>query len=350
MLARSRRIEVAGVEIETPLLVPAVSSKALGPIELGLGDRKSKLVPASMVHTETLITSIAEAVLVSAYDIHHGFVDNSGAFRKGFKGSVYAGPGLLIIDSGWYEKSVGPTAGQWYHKVSEQSLEFDLADYVSLVDSLDPGIRALLVSWDSHGPYLDQIKAAQDFFGARSGHASDVLLKPTGSRRQHDFTELSEADAARLRKFAVVGVTEKELGNSLLDRLVCLAHLRQRLDDAGVEAPIHVFGGLDPLTTPLYFAAGAEIFDGLAWLRYAFRGGMSVSRDNALLLDRSYSKRFPVAVGHVQLSNLDALAELAQELKVFHHHKGDWTKLRRGEDLQPAFEAMEAALRSSHGR
>ena len=78
-----------------------------------------------------------------------------------------------------------------------------------------------------------------------------------------------------LRTFDIVGVTEREIGESIHDRLVNIARLRKSLNAAEVTIPIHVFGGLDPLLTPLYFAAGAEIFDGLGWLRYAYQGRRS---------------------------------------------------------------------------
>ncbi len=46
-----------------------------------------------------------------------------------------------------------------------------------------------------------------------------------------------------------------------------IAKLRKALDKAGLNIPLHVFGSLDTVTTPLYFLAGADIFDGLTWLR-----------------------------------------------------------------------------------
>lgn len=359
LLARSRRIELAGGEVETPLLVPSISSKAVGPIELTEG-RKPVLVPASKVHTENLLPGIDEAVLVSAFDIHHEFITTPAAFRKGFKRSLYAGPRTLFIDSGWYEKSVGPESGQWYHEVGD-ALPFEEADYVKVIDDLDPDIEAVVVGWDhspvsaGRGPpkrasYLDQIKATQKFFAAHKRVVGEILLKPEGQSRHHRFTTLSNDVAARLRKFALVGVTEKELGDTFLKRLTTLAQLRIRLDEAKVGAPIHVFGGLDPLATPLYFAAGGEVFDGLSWLRYAFRDGLCVHREASPILDHMYEKRLSLAVSSVQLDNLDAIAEMSRELKVFLHNGGDWAKLRRGDDLKRAFEAMESALGTSSGR
>jgi hypothetical protein len=37
-----------------------------------------------------------------------------------------------------------------------------------------------------------------------------------------------------------------------------------------VSIPIHIFGSLDSVSTPLYFFAGADIFDGLSWARFVY--------------------------------------------------------------------------------
>jgi hypothetical protein len=350
VLARSRRLLLAGAAVETPLLVPAMSSKALGPIELRQSG-SAELVPASLVHSEAFLSGIDEALLISAYDVHFNYLTDADRFRSGFASSAYAGLKLLMIDSGWYEKSVGPASGNWYHEVGPPQ-PFEEDDFVRLVDDLDADVRAVVVSWDHAGTYEEQIDAAQAFFGAkgRDRFSSSILLKPQGRRQHLDLSEVSSAVAGRLRAFDVVGVTEKELGDSFVKRLTTLARLRILLDEASVDAPIHVFGGLDPLLTPLYFAAGAEIFDGLSWLRYAFSDGQIISRESLPLIQGHYAKRFSLAVAHVQLQNLDEIRDLSGGLKVFLHQSLDWSKLRRGEMLRPAFEAMESALGGSGGR
>lgn len=86
--------------------------------------------------------------------------------------------------------------------------------------------------------------------------------------------------AAQLRNFTAIGMTEKECGSSFLQRLENIARLRTALDEAEIKAPIHIFGSLDAFTTPLYFLAGAEIFDGLTWLRFGYHGGATVYGQN----------------------------------------------------------------------
>jgi hypothetical protein len=41
-----------------------------------------------------------------------------------------------------------------------------------------------------------------------------------------------------------------------------------------------VFGSLDPVTSILYFLAGAEIFDGLTWLKYSYYNSSAIYTSN----------------------------------------------------------------------
>ena len=177
-------------------------------------------------------------------------------------------------------------------------------DYTAAIDNLDEDVCPIVVSWDHIGPYEEQIQRAQDFFGSRGHLASVLLLKPPAGARFHRFDRLSGEHIANLRAFDIVGVTERELGESILDRLVNIAKLRNLLNAPGVSLPIHIFGGLDPLFTPLYFAAGAEMFDGLGWLRYAYREGVAMHWTAGTLLDKQINKRFVQAQHSVSLQKL----------------------------------------------
>ena len=351
MLARSREIKLGnGLDVSTPLLIPSLSSGAVGPIPVGgeLGG-DPKLTTCSIVHSEWLIAGIEESLLVSAYDIGHQLLVDSGVFKSGFKRSRYAQPRVLVIDSGWYEKNGAPPAGAFAGDINEP-LSWEESDYRAVIDSLDSEFQPIVVSWDYVQSYDDQIARAQDFFGARNTLGSTLLLKPPPGSRFHHFDKLSNEDAKRLRAFDIVGVTERELGNSVFERLVEVSRLRRQLDKVEVQAPLHVFGGLDPLFTPLYFAAGAELFDGLGWLRYAYRDGLAINRESGALLDRQIRKRWLQALHSVSLRNLDELSILADDLRRFVLSNGDWAVLPRGSSLEPIFESLEKRMGASSGR
>jgi hypothetical protein len=351
VLARNRIVRLlnGAIEFETPMLVPGLSSKALGPILAEQpGTHTLSLRVASLIHSESLIHGIEEALLVSSYDIKHDLLTDAKKLRTGFKTSRWSKPNLLIVDSGWYEKSVGPPGGQYVHDAGAP-LVWEQDDFVKTIDAMDKNVRAVVVGWDSTADYSVQIAEAQEFFGGRKRFGSTILFKPPKTARFHGFKNLSPAQAADLRAFDIVGVTEKELGDSIMDRLVELAMLRSTLDAADVDAPVHVFGGLDPLYTPLYVAAGAEIFDGLGWLRYAYMDGRSQYRDASPLLDLQVTKRWAQAVSATQLHNLDEMAQLTEELKMFAHAGGDPSKLRSevGDIVKPVLDRLEQRLK--HG-
>lgn len=331
--------------IETPLLVPSVSSKGFGPVDLGDGQVPAPVAVLQLFGGE----SFYEALLVSGYDIAFGQVLEPSSFREGFVRSPYAIPRFLIIDSGWYEATPGSDQGEPYEERREPRT-WSLAQYRELIESLDPDLKAALVSFDTHAPYEEQIAAGQAFFADYEKFVRILMLKPpgAGSYHQNQVKHLVPV-ADRLKAFDIIGLTEKELGNTILNRLKTLVELSEALEEAGVDAPIHVFGGLDPLFTPLYFAAGAEIFDGLSWQRYGYHEGIAVYGPSLPLIKRQFDKRLPFTLLDAQADNLDAIRQLSRELKIFHDQHEDWNVLRTAELLKPAHDALRSAVRRKHG-
>lgn len=348
MIARSKRYRFikGDIEFETPLLVPSLSSGALGRILSEDPPGSINPVICSIVHSEALLHTIDWALLVSAYDVFHGYLQDAELFQKGFARSRYAQPAVLIIDSGWYEKAGGPFGGIFIED-QDAPQEWEYQHFEKTIDGLDQGVHALVVSWDHVGPYAEQIGRAQEFFGARPRLASLMLLKrPSDGSRFHALKSFAGEDLENLGSFDVIGVTEREMGETIVDRLFFLAQLRRALDDADVPAPIHVFGGLDPLLTPLYFAAGAEIFDGLAWLRYAFLDGVAVKREAAAILAGQIDKREQFLLHTVSLDNLDAIRILRENLVKFVDQDGDWDTVgSQGAFLKPIYESLISRLR-----
>jgi hypothetical protein len=333
-----------GVRVETPLLVPSLSSKGFLPIDVG-----DEQLPAPAAYLSIFGgTAFYESLLISAYDIYHEQVLAADSLRSGFASSPYAEPALLIVDSGWYESTQGSDTGQ-PREETEASADWTFDLYTRTIDSLDAGIRANVVSFDQDSAYDSQIAAAQEFFANRDRFISTIMLKPPGRAEYHHVKDLGP-HAERLRAFDIIGVTEKELGNTIVKRLKALVELRDLLDASGVTAPIHIFGGLDPLYTPLYYSAGGEIFDGLSWLRYAYHDGLCISRDALPLINRQFDKRYPYTVFSVQSRNLDAIRELSRELKVFCDQNEDWDTLRRADVLRPAHDALRSAVKEKRGR
>jgi len=275
---RSRTIvHPNGTKFDTPLLVPSFSSKGFS-----LMNRKDLGVVSECYDVMMVAKGfLHESLLVSAYDLYYNLIPKPSEFNS---------TKINIIDSGGYETSqVYDLSGinKNTREVKEWSLEF-------LIDTLSKwpeDMTSIIVSYD-HGklrkPILEQVEDAQDLFHRNKNFMSNFLIKP--ETREQDYINLSNiiTDPNLLSGFDIVGVTEKEIGNSQLERMINIALLRRAMDVAGVNSPIHIFGSLDPINIILYFLAGAEVFDGLTWLKFAYHKGAAIYIQNYSVLSNSY--------------------------------------------------------------
>jgi hypothetical protein len=142
---------------------------------------------------------------------------------------------------------------------------------------------SVLISYDHPNERLTvrrQIERAKRMARGRADVLREILLKPETKGQTLLNIGSVVSNVRALSEFDVIGVTEKEIGNSILSRMENIAKLRMALDKVGLETPIHIFGSLDTITTPMYFLAGADIFDGLTWLRFAFHNGYTMYKHN----------------------------------------------------------------------
>lgn len=297
MLADRRTlVHPAHGPVDTPMLVPAFSSKGFRlPYSTKLGHDYSEV--GYIVHE--FPTYEAGSVLISAYDLHYKHFEMPDEGMGGDVVGKVTSAEVVLIDSGGYELTRDFDTSQIKSYQYEPKAEGYCKEvYEELLTELCSGrTKAPLVisNYDytaKNTPYGSQVEAARRLFEKYEDVACTFILKPWGERdsRLH-LDELSSRQIAELRDFDAIGVTEKELGRSLLDRLRAIAELRVRLSEASVDIPIHVWGGLDPILTPLYFFAGADIFDGLSWLRYGFVDGMAVNREASQVLVQSLNAR-----------------------------------------------------------
>jgi hypothetical protein len=288
---------------------------------------------------------LSEALLISAYDAAHGNLPFPEDLAENFSNGLYAGPKTLFVDSGLYEHRYGPPP------FCGGRLDWTEADYERFVAELPSSPSTVLVNFDGYvddrAEYDAQIKAAQRFFTGCSQFGSDVLIKPERRGRALKVEDLSPTTLASLGAFDIVGFAEKDLGDSVLDKLRNLVTLRRRLTDAGVDVPIHLFGSLDPVMSPLYFAAGAEIFDGLSWLRYGYHWEAAIYRDDVPVLDASQNLVAPerVRIASMLFTNLKALGVLAEGMRQFATTE-DWDLFgtRIGDRLAAAHVALTTRM------
>jgi hypothetical protein len=263
---------------------------------------------------------------------------------ESFAGTMYATPEVLIIDSGLYELVYGPPPR------NGSRLVWDRQAYKNLASRIDRSSGAILVNYDGYdddgqAPFAGQITAAREFFAEHVELGSDLLIKPEASPGYLDVENLA-ASVSDLHDFDIIGVTEKDLGESLLARLTTLATLRRLLDRSGVDAPIHLFGSLDPVLSPLYHAAGAEVFDGLTWLRYGYFWDATIYHGDIPVLEADQlSGSELLRMTSTLIGNLRTLGALSDRMRQFAGN-GEWSVFgpRIGDRLFDAHRALTASM------
>jgi hypothetical protein len=271
-LAKRRGFYRDGKEIiRTPLLLPSFSSKGFPEVQ-------------------EIIEATSEVIdgpcLISAYDLHYETIKGPFDFAQ-----------ALFIDSGGYEagKDVELSdLGMTPHTPADWSQ----ANFNQIIDGWQSTTPTVLVSYDhprDRLPVVKQIERADTMLPRREGVFREILFKPDICATGQDVEPLAAirvnvdaiaANIGMMTRFDALGITEKEVGGNLKERMVNIARIRRALDSVKLsQMPIHVFGSLDTVSTPLYFLSGADVFDGLTWLRFAYHKGMTIYRQNYAALE-----------------------------------------------------------------
>jgi hypothetical protein len=319
-LAARRELRSGGQVIErTPLLVPSFSSRLA---------QINKIFQACSEFIEG-------AYLISAYDV-----------RRSLLSPPYDVGSLVFLDSGGYEVSKDTDLSDVSDRppAPDDWREPEQAEFVS---GWRPSIPSVIISFDhpnARQPIESQIAAAKKL-PQGPNICREILVKPETKDQQ--FVPVVESLLPQVRAlcdFDAVGITEKEIGNSVFERMINIARLRLALQKVGLEIPIHLFGSLDSITTLYYFVAGADIFDGLAWLRYAFVDGLTIYRQNFGLLQLDISTKAPQVEAVCWCRNYHYIKNMQLEMRrflkaadfaVFKHH---------GELLRAAYQNVEEEL------
>ena len=242
-----RRIDKVGVP--TPLLVPSFSSRGFQRVADIYGEMRDKLYGVC---------------LVSASDLASGCIP----------ASVIDEVNVTIIDSGMYEsrKQMDECAARGL-PVANRPWSRD--DYFEIAADVDEAANGILVNYDGYEPLEQQIRRAVEDFAHAPHTANDFLLKPESPARLVNMARVAN-HVDVLAQFDIIGIAAREAGDSLTQRCRTVVTLRDTLDDADINLPVHVFGAITPLEVLTYFFCGADVFDGLNWLRLAFREGSSI--------------------------------------------------------------------------
>ena len=294
-LARTLPLTIQGRELKvsTPLLVPSFSSKA--------GNDLNEIF-------EALKLSITESFLVSAYDVRYK--------RIAIPNNALAE--VMFLDSGGYEVTKDFDVTDPYYP-SPEPRPWTKDQYRDILEKVDPIMPTFVTSFDhplERQSASQQVDAAIAVFKDFPGLGREILFKPEEEGQAYIPIPSLTAQVSRFSEFDIVGMTETELGGSVLERMANISRVRTAMDVNGVTKPLHIFGSLDPVCTPLYFLAGADIFDGLSWIRFSYQNDIAVYHKN----------HTPLQFGIVDSDRLSRFRSLDANLHYLSELKG---RLRR---------------------
>jgi hypothetical protein len=335
-LARSSilRHKATGVSISTPLLVPSFSSKGFYIDSNGSSD-VNKIFKAASEY-------ITDSMLISAYDIYKKNIN--------IKTQNYKIAEITIVDSGGYEVSDDNDLSTIiYSKKTKNEWTEDML--FEVYRKIPANYPVILVNYDHPEKWKKvkkQINDAKALFQNFPYHLHTILIKPEAKKQRYIEIESILQYVKDLANFDIIGFTEKELGNSILMRMITISNIRQALDNAGISIPIHIYGSLDPITSILYFISGAEIFDGLAWIRYGFLDGNACYyqnygvRTSGIDWDMDRTKLFMLS------KNLLYLKQIKNQMKKF-LLKENFSVFGKKDGLSQIIESAHNLLKASIG-
>ncbi len=246
--AQTRR--VAGLGIATPMIVPSFSSR--------------RFPDVAMIHA-AVSHNLYGVSLVSAPDVANGFLPAEALLATN----------VVVLDSGGYEtNNVYPT-----QELCSCDNQWSLERYRTSVADIQELANVVAVSFDRYSGLESQIEGASEDMSIAQTASFDFLIKPRSGQQIVNIAELSR-HVMQLSQFPVIGVTAREIGYSFLNRCRSIVTLRTILDESQLAIPIHVFGAIRPFEVLTYFLCGADIFDGLDWLRFEFRPGNDIPLDS----------------------------------------------------------------------
>ena len=314
MLARRTTLGHNSTVVDMPRLIPSFSSKGFPFFE----DKENNQVFSEVTEALELTGPIiSDSILISAYDISHNYLRNPERF--------YGNKELVFIDSGGYELSTEYDSTDPKQEPYQADKSYSVEDYQNVLSKLSIKHPIVITNFDhvSYGREIkEQILDTQKFFNNYKEFFHCFIIRPSKKKTYLDIDDVLR-HIEKMRRFDIIGVTEKELGNNLLDRLVSIANLRIGMDRKSLHAPIHVWGGLDPVISLLYFCAGAEIFDGVSWLRYGYHADMAISRDAYTAIVSGVQAKWRRAEPMRLVNNISYLEDLTIRMRRFVDGGGD---------------------------
>ena len=282
--------QVGKIEVQTPIIAPSFSSRGFPQI--------SEL-------WRYLQYKLYGICLISSFDV------SEGSIPKDIMDVI----NVVIFDSGLYETNSQIIDYTGRH-APVAPVSWTRIQYHKTVSSLGDIGNMILVNFDHSNSIEKQIESASEDFSHVWNAASDFLVKPESQSELVNLARLSKYSLS-LSQFNIIGVTARESGDSFLKRCSSIVMLRDLMNNAGLNLPIHVFGAITPLEVLTYFFCGADIFDGLNWLRLGFRDHASIPIEEAVVENMKWNLTDFDLLDGEWTHNLQFLYQLQEALRLY---------------------------------
>lgn len=283
-----------------PLLIPSFSSKG----NLLIPRKDGTYVSDNYELLLVLDVRVSNSYLVSAYDVFYGYMPQDP--------NEWPNTDYLFIDSGGYEISDTydlSERNKFNYKVHPWDIDKMKQVYHTVTSCPKFSNSTIVLSgFDLLGPFEDQLTSILKLAEEYPNALVNFIIKPVFPFEH--LLEYIKENIETLYSIPILGLTEKELGDTVQKRLLNLISLRKLLDSLNWNGKIHIFGGLEPNLSILYYFAGADIFDGLSWQRMRYQTNSTlwdpflynISRDE---FENKYL---------MMIDNLSALRDLSNNL------------------------------------
>ncbi len=243
--------------------------------------------------------------LVSAWDIAQAQLPSNALLATN----------VVVLDSGGYEANDQLISDSTSRNDASDQL-WSVPRFHQILDQTDEAANLMVVNYDRRTNIRGQLDGALLGQERAQRHAFDFLVKPEASDELVNIPRLANI-ASDLSEFDAAGVTAREVGTSLIDRCRSIVMLRHILTDAGLSLPIHVFGAISPIEVLTCFFCGADIFDGLDWLRSAYGHEYSTPIDEAAYEEGNWGLHDHELWLNEATNNLSVLYRLQQSMRTY---------------------------------
>jgi|Deesub1362A_J573_1020465.scaffolds.fasta_scaffold05925_2 queuine/archaeosine tRNA-ribosyltransferase len=234
------RIETNGKVMNTPFFFPAISS-----IRTNLD---------IIEYLKLIINMGYPGFLISSYDIYNSDKNKTNEICNIVSKSTMENT-FTLLDSGHYE-AFWYCDEEWSFQKMKSVLNRISVDFCFSFD----------VFWDKHKNIEQHIKNTITYIAMTAGEQKSGTTIPLLHSDPELFPKVVQRVVDGINP-EVIGVPERELGQSIFKRAATIKKIRDELDKTNRQILLHILGTGNPLSILIYTLCGADTYDGLEWCK-----------------------------------------------------------------------------------